>query len=227
MRCSLFGKLSAKRDFIALAVPRDFLNAWEPWMQGCVSASRDNLGKSWLQGYLNAPIWRFWLGADICGATVLGALMSSLDGIGRYYPLTLFAYANPGDQIVPPDIDAHEAWFKTAEDFLLATLDKDVSFETISSALDQLSGPGDQSLASSPKGLSTPESGIVAGPLGNGSFSELFAVLRTANHLNVYAAASFWWTAGGGDYQPYGFCCRRMPAPHLFTNMLTGTFAAA
>ena len=49
MRCSLFGKLSAKRDFIALAVPRDFLNAWEPWMQGCVSASRDNLGELWLQ----------------------------------------------------------------------------------------------------------------------------------------------------------------------------------
>lgn len=110
-------------------------------MQGCVSASRDNLGELWLQGYLNAPIWRFWLGADICGATVLGALMSSLDGIGRYYPLTLFAYANPGDQIVPPDIDAHEAWFKTAEDFLLATLDKDVSFETISSALDRLADP--------------------------------------------------------------------------------------
>jgi type VI secretion system protein ImpM len=227
MRCSLFGKLSAKRDFIALSVPRDFLNTWEPWMQGCVSTSRENLGEAWLQAYLTVPIWRFWLGADICGATVLGALMSSLDGMGRYYPLTLFAYANPGDPIAPPDLDAHDAWFKTAEDFLLTTLDRDVSFEAISSALDQLRGPGDQSLASLPESLSTLQSGIVAGPLGTGSFSELFALLRTANHLNVYAAASFWWTAGGGDYQPFGFCCRRMPSPLSFTNMLTGNSAAS
>ena len=54
MRCSLFGKLAAKRDFIALFAPRDFLNAWEPWMQACVSASRDALGESWQQAYLTA-----------------------------------------------------------------------------------------------------------------------------------------------------------------------------
>ena len=91
MQCGLFGKLSAKRDFVALSVPRDFLNAWEPWMQSCVSASRDSLGETWLESYLTAPIWRFWLGADICGATVTGAVMPSLDGVGRYYPLTLLA----------------------------------------------------------------------------------------------------------------------------------------
>lgn len=102
MRCSLFGKLSAKRDFIALSVSRDFLSVWEPWMQGCISASRDSLGDSWLQAYLTAPIWRFWLGADICGATVVGAFMSSLDGMGRYYPLTLFACATRATQLRRP-----------------------------------------------------------------------------------------------------------------------------
>ena len=35
MRCGLFGKLGAKRDFIALATPRSFLEAWEPWVQSC------------------------------------------------------------------------------------------------------------------------------------------------------------------------------------------------
>ena len=93
MRCSLFGKLTAKRDFIAVCAPRDFLNVWEPWMQGGVSASRDTLGQEWRGAFLSAPIWRFWLGAEICGTTVLGAFMSSLDGMGRYYPLTLFACA--------------------------------------------------------------------------------------------------------------------------------------
>ena len=89
MRCSLFGKLSAKRDFIALSVPRDFLNAWEPWMQACVSASRDGLGDFWLQAYLTAPIWRFWLGADICGATVVGALIAILQAATQIQEQTL------------------------------------------------------------------------------------------------------------------------------------------
>src|SRR6266700_2682154 len=128
MRCSLFGKLAAKRDFIAVFAQRDFLNVWEPWMQGSVSASRESLGEEWQQAFLAAPIWRFWLGAEICGATVLGAFMSSLDGMGRYYPLTLFACADPELTIPPPDIQAQDNSFKQAENFLLSTLDKDVAY---------------------------------------------------------------------------------------------------
>jgi type VI secretion system protein ImpM len=45
MRCGLFGKLSAKRDFIALATPRAFLEIWEPWVQASLSASRHQLGE--------------------------------------------------------------------------------------------------------------------------------------------------------------------------------------
>ena len=64
---------------------------------------------SWQQAYLTAPIWRFWLGADICGVTVIGALMSSLDGVGRYYPLTVFAVADEEAPIPPPEIDSQDA----------------------------------------------------------------------------------------------------------------------
>ena len=65
MRCGLFGKLPAKRDFIALFAPRDFLDVWEPWMQSSISASREKLLDGWQQAFLTAPIWRFWLGAEI------------------------------------------------------------------------------------------------------------------------------------------------------------------
>src|SRR5258708_7758508 len=154
MRCSLFGKLAAKRDFIALFAPREFLNAWEPWMQGCVSASRDRLGTEWQQAYLTAPIWRFWLGADICGATVIGAFMSSLDGVGRYYPLTLFAYAEAGSAIAPPDLHPHDEWLQATENFLLSTLDKDVTFESITGALDRLAPPAHEAPGMPRQGMS-------------------------------------------------------------------------
>ena len=131
------------------------------------------------------------------------------------------------DAIAPPDIDAHDQWFTTAEDFLLSTLDNKVGFEAITNALEQFAAPTHQPMDSPPEGLSILKNGIVAGQLSNRSFSDLFALLRTANHSSLYAAASFWWTVGGGDCQPFGFCCRRMPDPSLFTNMLTGRIKSA
>src|ERR1700737_1962269 len=141
MRCSLFGKLGAKRDFIALATPRRFLETWEPWVQSCMSASRHQLGNAWQNAFLTAPVWRFWLGADISGATVLGAIMPSVDGVGRYYPLTLLAVADPSHSIPPPDLNAQDQWFVAAEEFLLSTLDQARSFEDIATALDALPAP--------------------------------------------------------------------------------------
>jgi type VI secretion system protein ImpM len=226
MRCGLFGKLSSKRDFIALSVPRDFLNAWEPWMQSCVSASRDNLGEAWLQSYLTAPIWRFWLGADICGATVVGAFMASLDGVGRYYPLTLLVQAPEAHSIAPPDLDTYDPWFVSAEEFLLSTLDKSASFEAITDALDQLPAPEYSPPGSASAGLSVLAPGVVAGPSNEDTFSRLFGALRAANHAAMYTGATFWWTIGGDNCRPYGFCCHLLPDPSLFATMLTGPAAA-
>jgi type VI secretion system protein ImpM len=224
MRCSLFGKLAAKRDFIAVVAPRDFLDVWEPWMQSSVSASQHRLGKAWQGAFLAAPIWRFWLGAEICGTTVLGAFMSSLDGMGRYYPLTLFTCADQSVTIPPPDIEPQDQWFVGAEDFLLSTLDKGTAYEALIGALDQLPPPFHSSVDATPAGMTRLAGGAMSTPLGEGSHSKEFASLRAANHASAYAAASFWWTVGGDDFHPVGFCCRRMPDPALQAGMLTGQF---
>ena len=143
MRCGLYGKLPTKRDFIAIGTPRELLNVWEPWMQGGLSASRHSLGDNWQQAFLTAPIWRFWLGADLCGTTVLGAFMPSLDGVGRYFPLTLFAYPGEGAAIPPPELDPQEAWFTEAEEYLLSTLEQDVTFDSAMRGLEQIARPSD------------------------------------------------------------------------------------
>ena len=224
MRCGLFGKLPAKRDFIAVVAPRTLLDAWEPWMQSGISASRDTLDKDWQQAFLTAPIWRFWLGADVCGTTVLGAFMSSLDGVGRYYPLTIFACADPDSPIPPPDIDAHDDWFAAAEDFLLSTLQKETAFEATTAALEHLAPPACQP-APLPDGMARLKDRAVATPAVTSSFAEACDALRIANHGSAYAAASFWWTLGGNNYQPLALSCHGMPDPSLFTGMLTGQFA--
>jgi type VI secretion system protein ImpM len=222
MRCGLFGKLPAKRDFIALFAPRDFLDAWEPWMQSSISASRQRLAADWQQAFLTAPIWRYWLGAAVCGRTVLGALMCSLDGLGRYYPLTVFGYADRGAAIRPPDLDPQDAWFAAAEDFLLRTLEKDISFETVTAALDQLAAPVQEPSDEVAESLTSLAPGAVATRVGADDFLAAFSTLRGANHASTYAAASAWWTLGGEEFEPTALTCKGMPDPFLFANMLSG-----
>jgi type VI secretion system protein ImpM len=223
MRCGLYGKLPAKRDFVAVAAPRPFLNIWEPWMQGGISASRQSLGKDWQEAFLTAPIWRFWLGADLCGATVIGAFMPSLDGIGRYFPLTLFACADEGAAIAPPELDPQDEWFETAENFLLSTLEPDATFEAASAQLERLPPPSDRAPPARSETMVALPQGVVAmarfRPL-----NELFESIRVADHVSAYAAASFWWTIGGKGFEPLAMSGRRMPDPFLFTEMLTGRF---
>lgn len=227
MRCALFGKLPAKRDFIALAAPRAFLDAWEPWMQSSISASREALADGWQHAYLTAPIWRFWLGAEICGRTVLGAFMSSLDGLGRYYPLTIFGFADQNTAIPPPDLDPQDAWFTAAEEFLLRTLERDIAFETVGASLDALTGPAQEPVEAPPHALISLASGAVAAAVAEHDHVEAFSTLRVANHASTYAAASAWWTLGGDDFQPFALTCKGLPSPFVFSHMLTGRLAPA
>jgi type VI secretion system protein ImpM len=224
MRCGLYGKLPAKRDFIAVSVPRGFLDVWEPWMQGGISASRHHLGATWQQVFLHAPIWRFWLGAEVCGTTVAGAFMASVDGVGRYYPLTLFAWAEDSEAIPPPELATLDGWFTAAEDFLLATLDRATAFDATAAAIEQFPLPPARLSTAAFEDAIPLAPGGVAIPAEQRPFSDVFATLRIGAYADVYAAATFWWTIGGEDFPPLAFGVRRMPDPVLFSNMLIGTF---
>jgi type VI secretion system protein ImpM len=218
MQCSLFGKLPARRDFIAIGAPREFLNAWEPWLQGAISSSRHELGKDWQAAFLAAPIWRFWLGADICGRSVIGAFMSSLDGVGRYFPLTLFACADDDAAIPPPELDSQDDWFDAAEGFLLSTLDHDANFEEITARIDKWPPPHQESRA---ENLAQTEVVCTEGR----DFSEVFRSMRSQAHHKIFAGSTFWWTIGGDGFPPVALCGKHMPDPYVFSAMLTGVFA--
>src|SRR5215831_17724017 len=228
MQCSLYGKVPAKRDFIAIGAPRDFLNAWEPWLQGAISASRTALGDRWQSAFLTAPIWRFWLGADICGRSVIGAFMSSLDGVGRYFPLTLFACADDHAAIPPPEFGSQDGWFDAAETLLMSTLDHDANFEAMTAELGALPPPFQElpTAAAPEAGCDADNNRPHATPARGHSFSELFGSIRTRDHANIYAGSTFWWTVGGEGIAPVALSGKGMPDPFLFAAMLTGEFAA-
>lgn len=231
MRLGLFGKLHAKRDFIAVGTPRAFLNCWEPWLQGAMAASKHALGDGWQPAFLEAPIWRFWLGPTLCGTPVLGAVMPSIDGVGRYFPLTLIACdpdVPPGTPAIPPpEYDAQDAWFTEAEALLFETLDPNRTFEQTTASLERLSAPHAAPMLAGP--ILAAHGGLVTGeaeatPL---DVPKAFGSLRSGGWPMHHAGMTYWWTAGGDGYPPRAAAFAGMPDPYFLTGVLTGRFAGS
>ena len=76
--------------------------------------------QTWQDHYLVAPIWRFWIGEHILGTTVAGALMPSVDQVGRYFPLSIMYFAEDVDSLPPPLLSPLDHWYASIEQRLLA-----------------------------------------------------------------------------------------------------------
>jgi type VI secretion system protein ImpM len=211
MLCGLFGKLAAKRDFVAVSVPREFLRVWEPWIDEGMAEGRKRFEhEEWKQAFLSAPIWRFWLGSGLCGDVFAGALMPSVDALGRLFPLTLMVKPGDGERFESPDVDSRDGWFEQVEEVLLATLDPLTPFETTLSRLAGLR-PIEE-----PGALQTSAESHAA---------VIFAALRREHSDLPGPAATFWWTMGGADCAPLATLQRSMPPPRAFADMLTTRIA--
>jgi type VI secretion system protein ImpM len=223
MPAGLFGKLPAKRDFVAASAPRRFLEIWEGWLQAGVATSRQMLGEAWLGAYNSAPIWRFWLGAGICGEAMLGAFMASIDGVGRSFPLTVFV-GEGGELLAPPELEPNQKWCEAAETALLEALAPDADYESIAAQVAGLEPPVTQPYAASLSGIGHLPDGSV---LVRGFGGDLAVALRAARrfgHRELFAGQTFWWTIGGENYPATALVAQGLPPPTRFAQMLTGAF---
>ena len=124
MRCALFGKLPAKRDFVAVAAPRAFLE--RAGSHGCRAGFRRAACASAEAGRRRSCARRSG-GSGSARRSAAASPSPALScprstGSGRYFPLTVFAVAETPDAIPPPELDPQDAWFAQAEDFLLSAL---------------------------------------------------------------------------------------------------------
>lgn len=83
----LFGKLPALGDFVSRSLGGDDLRRVDAWMAGGMLALQSS-GEQWLQPYLVSPVWQCLIPAGrLCQSVCAGALMPSVDRVGRYFPL--------------------------------------------------------------------------------------------------------------------------------------------
>lgn len=107
----------------------------EPWLQHSLAQSREMLGGAWLDLYLNAPLWRFWWSSSLTGYGLAGAMMPSVDRVGRYFPLLAFAVAPQDSDFALPSL-ADDDWYARVENALLGALSHDAELEPLLAALD-------------------------------------------------------------------------------------------
>jgi type VI secretion system protein ImpM len=224
MSAGLFGKLPAKRDFISANVSRRFLNVWEPWLQSGLAISKQMLGQVWTEAYNRAPIWRFWLGSNFCGEATIGAFMPSVDGVGRPFPLAIFA--GEGDNsLPPPEIDSNDRWCEAAEEILLHALEDGATLEAIVDKIATMTAPVLQPRAGkAADAQELPDGAILVRNVDRG-ISLAFHEARQFGHRRALASQSFWWTVGGEGFRPLVLSYVGLPSAVRFANMLTGAFA--
>jgi type VI secretion system protein ImpM len=204
----IFGKLPTRRDYVQHGVEPRIMQVLDPWLQDALAESRRALGHAWLDHWLLSPIWRFWFGGRVAGRPVLGALMPSVDGVGRYFPLCLTGAYDPAPP--PPETDDQPDWFAAVEDLLLCALDEEGTYDGLLAGLAALSPPRTAPAADGP-----------SAPADLTDVQAIFAALRGDAPVDLYDRCTCWWVPStDGTSPPRALLRRGLPAPAEYTFMV-------
>jgi type VI secretion system protein ImpM len=135
-----FGKLPALGDFVNRRLSREFMEAWDRWLQSSMRTSQEVHGENWLSLFLVSPIWRFALSPGLCGSNACaGIVMPSVDRVGRYYPLTL-AQEVP-EEMLTELFCMGGAWFAELENLALTALSEQFDLDQFDHTLQNIALP--------------------------------------------------------------------------------------
>ncbi|MDH5217675.1 MAG: type VI secretion system-associated protein TagF [Gammaproteobacteria bacterium] len=136
-----YGKLPQRGDFISSGLESGFVRSWDNWISEGIDYSKQALGDQWLQRYLHAPIWRFYIAKGVLDDNAnTGLWFSSMDKVGRYFPFTFCCSIEeaPDNWI---EHDRVAAFFKRLERIGMVALDEACGIEDVDDALAETPWP--------------------------------------------------------------------------------------
>lgn len=199
------GKLPSLGDFASRRLPHEFVEVWDEWLAGGLSALRQQSGEAWLDGYLASPIWRFLLLpgalAGPCGQQAwAGVLMPSVDRAGRYFPFTVTCALPrlPRDEVA---FTALHRWLHQLEDLAGDALQDDWTVPQLESELERVAMPPEP-VAAQPVPLTVLAPQVRMASCRIGSAADVTA-LATSDALAIWQTAvsgqAFWWCEPDAD----------------------------
>ena len=222
-KIGFFGKIPSHGDFVRRAFPSGLSKRWDGWLQAGLTQSREALGEDWLDVYLSSPIWRFCLSAGLCGESQwIGAMMPSVDRVGRYYPLTTVTEI-PASRSLFGTATIAASWLAPLEETMLATLEGDSltaeELEIRLAALPPLISPESPSKVTERE--LTEREGIAAIQLADCMHLEDAPGLM-ADALARHARGDFslWWSNGSAHLLPSARLYTDLPPVELFWTLL-------
>ncbi|MET2898158.1 type VI secretion system-associated protein TagF [Vibrio rotiferianus] len=213
------GKIPSKGDFIKEGLPSEFVSQFHDWQQAVLAVSKEQLNETWVELFLNAPIWHFALDQNyIGGATYIGTLIPSVDAAGRYFH---FSVVRP---VRGRAIDYWESrdWTQTTERLALEVLGDEFQFDK-----------WHHNLKETGEGLDTIEPTSYIAELLDPStsnavfrFSELFGQRVLLNHMLATKGnhPCFWWTEGAQAVESSMVITSGLPSIGQFSAMLDGNW---
>lgn len=226
-----YGKLPALGDFASRRLPQPFISQWDAWLQRGLAASRTSLQERWLPVYLNGPLWNFALLPGVCGeAAWAGAMLPSLDKVGRHFPLTI-ALELPAIPSLLNTVLAAQDWFAAIDAVALDCLDLGFVPEQL-----------EMHLAQHPFPAAAPPSQAAMEALGRwwadaGGQAIALALAAGETVLGVFSGAaldrlghgsgvrSIWWTGPTPGARPLLMAFPGLPSEYDFAILLEGAAA--
>ncbi|MCG8426565.1 MAG: type VI secretion system-associated protein TagF [Chromatiales bacterium] len=203
----VYGKLPAHADFVTHHIDADTSNKLYEWLQSMLYLSREQMGESdWLSAYLIAPPWYFLLTDEVQQRPpLLGAMLPSVDKVGRYFPLILTATVE--QSAITGD------WLFKEGSKILATLDRcGVMALQQRWRIDELTAYIGEELSMG----EAQETAPVPEP---GPFYEIDLLNMMEDELSSQNIGSIWWNASGSN----SLCSLKgMPTVNEYMFMLTG-----
>ena len=135
-----FGKLPGMGDFAHRRLPESFLSEWDHWLERGLARLKDR-HTDWMAHYLQAPVWCFALGPGVAGEGAwIGVMMPSVDGVGRYFPITLAVEidASVGDALQGDALRGVLLWWERGTQAALEGLEGDMDALGFDALLERL-----------------------------------------------------------------------------------------
>jgi type VI secretion system protein ImpM len=196
--------LPAAGDFLSRRVPAPWLAIWDPFLRQLVADARTRAGAAWPQAWLTAPLWHFGLGAGVLAADqIWGVLIPSADRVGRLFPFTILAQADPLGAPL-------ETWALAAEAAALDSLGDDFEADALLRHLADLGAPGYLS-----PGAATPFQALPNPP---GAWPD-----RVAAAGGPAPGHSLWWCRGAGKVPPVLLHLPQLPTEHCAAMLIGGS----